>query len=626
MNKKEIYNFQSEVKQLLHLMIHSLYSNKEIFLRELISNASDALDKLRFKAISNPKLYENNSKLEINIEVDKKMKTICISDNGIGMTKDEIIKNLGTIAKSGTKEFLKSLDQKQSKNQQLIGQFGVGFYSSFIVSKKVIVKTKAAGNPSNQGVYWESDGQGEYFISNEVKDNRGTDVILYLKDQEKDFLEDTKIRLIIQKYSDHIAFPIKIKNIDKKNKNNISWDQINKAQTLWDQNPKKISEKEYIEFYKNLTNDYNDPLLWLHNKVESTQHQYISLIYIPKKSLFDLWNRDHKYGLKLYINRVLIMEEAEQFIPGYLRFIRGLIDSKDLPLNISREIIQNNPIVNSIRNSLTKKILKILKKLSENQPDKYQKFWKEFGLILKEGPAEDLANKDEILKLLRFSSTYNNNEIQNVSLENYIQRMNHNQKKIYYITADNYLSAKNSPHLEFFKKNNIEVLLLFDRIDEWLISYLPKFKDKELQSVTKNNISLESINQKEIEKNKISNNETENFIKKVKKILEKKVKDVKITNRLTETPVILTTDHDDMSTQMAKLLSTVGQSTKKILYNFEINFNHPLIQKINNIKNDSLFNEYISMLFEQALLIEQNSLDDINSFIKKVNKLLLNNN
>ncbi|QCI22916.1 molecular chaperone HtpG [Buchnera aphidicola] len=619
--KKEVYNFQSEVKQLLHLMIHSLYSNKEIFLRELISNASDAIDKLRFESISSPELYENNSDLKIQISINKAQKTLTISDNGIGMTKQDAIENLGTIAKSGTKSFLQSLEKKQNKKNELIGEFGVGFYSSFIVSEKVLVRTRFAGSQSNEGTLWESSGEGEYNITKIIKKTRGTEITLFLKKEEEEFLEIWRIKSIISKYSDHITVPIHIQNYDEKNKTYF-WEQTNKAKALWTLNKSSITENDYKDFYKHLTNDQNNPLVWSHNHVEGNQ-EYISLLYIPEKAAWDIWNRDNKHGLKLYVKRVYIMDNSQAFLPNYLRFIRGLVDSSDLPLNISREILQDNSITEKLRKALIKRSLNMLEKLAQDTSKKYQIFWNQFGLILKEGPAEDHENLDKIANLLRFASVKNNSSEQNMSLKEYISGMNEKQEKIYYITADSYASAKNSPHLELFKKNNIDVLLLSDRIDEWMMNYLTEFSGKKFQSISKEDASLNKITkEKKIKNNEVST-EIVDFLKKVKKILGNKVKDVRLTHRLTQTPCVLLSDSAEMTTQMAKLFSAAGQPVPELKYIFEINPEHILIKKISSINNENELNIWVKLLLDQALLAEKGNLENPHKFISRMNQLLL---
>ncbi|CAL4325537.1 molecular chaperone HtpG [Buchnera aphidicola] len=619
--KKEVYSFQSEVKQILHLMIHSLYSNKEIFLRELISNASDAIDKLRFQSISNTELYENDNNLKIQISINKSQKTIIISDNGIGMTRQDTIENLGTIAKSGTKSFLKSLEKKQNNiKNELIGEFGVGFYSSFIVSRKVSVRTRLAGSKSDQGVLWESSGEGEYNITTVMKKQKGTEITLFLKKEEEEFLELWRIQNIISKYSDHITVPIQIQKYDEKNKTYF-WEQINKATALWIQNKSSISEKEYQDFYKHLTNDQNNPIFWSHNHVEGI-NEYISLLFIPEKAAWDIWNRENKYGLKLYVKRVYIMDNAQEFLPNYLRFIRGLIDSNHLPLNVSREILQDNSITQNLKKALIKRSLKMLETLAKNDDKKYQQFWNQFGLVLKEGPAEDSKNLNTIIKLLRFTSIQNNTSEQTLSLEKYISNMHPNQEKIYYITADSYTSAKNSPHLELFNKKNIDVLLLSDRIDEWMMNYITEFEGKKIQSISKDDESLNKLI-KEKEKKQETSVEITEFLKKAKTTLGEKVKSIRLTHRLTDTPCIVLSDSNEMSTQMAKLFTAAGQAVPELKYIFEINPNHDLIKKICKINETKKFDEWINFLLDQALFAEKGSLENPHQFISRINKLIL---
>lgn len=619
--KKEIYSFQSEVKQLLHLMIHSLYSNKEIFLRELISNASDAIDKLRFQSISDPKLYENDNDVKIQISINKSQKTLIINDNGIGMTREDIIENLGTIAKSGTKSFIKSLEnEKDNVKNELIGEFGVGFYSSFIVSEKVSVRTRFAGNKSDQGVLWESTGEGEYNVTTVKKKTRGTEITLFLKKEEYEFLELWRIQNIINKYSDHITVPVQIQKYDEKNKIYF-WEQINKAKALWTQKKSSISEKEYQEFYKHITNEQNNPIFWSHNHVEGI-NEYISLLFIPEKAPWDIWNRDNKHGLKLYVKRVYIMDNSQAFLPNYLRFIRGLIDSNNLPLNVSREILQDNSITQNLKKALIKRSLKMLETLSKKDDKKYQIFWNQFGLVLKEGPAEDSENINLIASLLRFTSMKNNTPEQTISLQKYISNMHPEQEKIYYITADSYTAAKNSPHLELFNKKNIDVLLLSDRIDEWMMNYLVEFEGKKFQSISKEDLSLKNLT-KEKENNKETSIEMNEFLKKVKNILGDRIKLVRLTNRLTETPCIVLSDSNEMSTQMAKLFSAAGQEVPELKYIFEINPNHKLIKKICKIQENEKFNEWIELLLEEALFAEKGSLENPHKFIARINQLIL---
>ena len=621
---QETRGFQSEVKQLLQLMIHSLYSNKEIFLRELISNASDAADKLRFKALSNPALYEGDGDLRVRVSFDTDKGTITISDNGIGMTREQVIDHLGTIAKSGTKEFLTALGQDQAKNSQLIGQFGVGFYSAFIVADKVTVKTRAAGEEADKAVLWESAGEGEYSVADIEKKSRGTDVILYLREDEKEFLNEWRLREIIGKYSDHIGLPVEMltKEYDDEGKEcGEKWEKINKSDALWTRSKNDVSDEEYKEFYKHLSHDFADPVTWAHNKVEGNQ-AYTSLLYVPAKAPWDLFNREHKHGLKLYVQRVFIMDDAEQFMPNYLRFMRGLIDSNDLPLNVSREILQDNKITAALRKALTKRSLQMLEKLAKDDAEKYLQFWKEFGLVLKEGPAEDFANKETVAKLLRFASTHHDSSEQTVSLEDYISRMKEGQKSIYYITADSYVAAKNSPHLELFNKKGIEVLLLSDRIDEWMLSYLTEFDSKPLQSITKADLDLGDLADKESETQKQRDEAFGSFIERVKNLLGERVKTVRLTHNLTDTPAVVSTDNDQMTTQMAKLFAAAGQSVPEVKYTFELNPEHHLVKKVADIADETEFADWVELLLEQAMLAERGSLENSAVFIKRINKLL----
>ncbi|MBC3379268.1 molecular chaperone HtpG [Serratia fonticola] len=619
MKGQETRGFQSEVKQLLHLMIHSLYSNKEIFLRELISNASDAADKLRFRALSKPELYEGDGELRVRLSFDKEKRTLTIADNGIGMSREEVIENLGTIAKSGTKAFLESIGSDQAKDSQLIGQFGVGFYSAFIVADKVTVRTRAAGAAEDQGVYWESAGEGDYTIADISKADRGSEITLHLREGEDEYLDGWRLRSVIGKYSDHIALPVEIETKNEED-GTVTWEKINKAQALWTRSKADVTEEEYKEFYKHIAHDFTDPLSWSHNRVEGKQ-EYTSLLYIPAQAPWDMWNRDHKHGLKLYVQRVFIMDDAEQFMPNYLRFVRGLIDSNDLPLNVSREILQDSRVTQNLRGALTKRVLQMLEKLAKDDAEAYQKFWQQFGMVLKEGPAEDGGNKEAIAKLLRFASTHNDSSAQTVSLEEYVGRMTEGQDKIYYITADSYAAAKSSPHLELFRKKGIEVLLLSDRIDEWMMSYLTEFDGKVFQSVSKADEALdkladETAEQKEAEK------QLEPFIERVKTLLGERVKDVRLTHRLTDTPAIVTTDADEMSTQMAKLFAAAGQAAPEVKYIFELNPEHALVKRASDVGDNEQFAEWIDLLLDQALLAERGTLEDPNQFIRRMNKLL----
>ncbi|MBF0692984.1 molecular chaperone HtpG [Providencia alcalifaciens] len=621
MKGQETRGFQSEVKQLLQLMIHSLYSNKEIFLRELISNASDAADKLRFRALSKPELYENDGELRVRISADKDKGTLTISDNGIGMSREEVIENLGTIAKSGTKSFLESLGSDQVKDSQMIGQFGVGFYSAFIVADKVTVRSRAAGADASEGVFWESAGEGEYTIADIEKADRGTEITLHLRDDEKEFLDNWRLRSVISKYSDHIALPVEIEEKNEED-GTVTWEKINQAKALWTRSKSDISDEEYIEFYKHISHDYADPLTWAHNRVEGKQ-EYTSLLYIPSQAPFDLWNRDQRHGLKLYVQRVFIMDDAEQFMPNYLRFVRGVLDSNDLPLNVSREILQDSALTRNLRSALTKRVLQTLEKLAKNDAEKYQTFWQQFGLVMKEGPAEDMGNGEAIAKLLRFATTHNDSNVQNISLEDYVSRMVEGQDKIYYITADSYAAAKSSPHLELFRKKGIEVLLLSDRIDEWMMNYLSEFDGKQFQSVSKADESLDKLADENKAEQEEAEKQLEPFVERVKTFLGDRVKEVKLTHRLTDTPAIVTTDADEMSTQMAKLFAAAGQAAPEVKYNFELNPNHPLVKKAAEVEQESVFADWVDVLLDQALLAERGTLEDPNLFIKKINELLL---
>nr|SAY41843.1 Chaperone protein HtpG [Serratia marcescens] len=619
MKGQETRGFQSEVKQLLHLMIHSLYSNKEIFLRELISNASDAADKLRFRALSAPELYAGDGELRVRLSFDKEQRTLTIADNGIGMRREEVIENLGTIAKSGTKAFLESIGSDQAKDSQLIGQFGVGFYSAFIVADKVTVRTRAAGAADDEGVFWESAGEGDYTIADITKETRGTEITLHLREGEDEYLDAWRLRSVIGKYSDHIALPVEIESKNEED-DTVTWEKINKAQALWTRSKADVTDEEYKEFYKHIAHDFTDPLSWSHNRVEGKQ-EYTSLLYIPAQAPWDMWNRDHKHGLKLYVQRVFIMDDAEQFMPNYLRFVRGLIDSNDLPLNVSREILQDSRVTQNLRGALTKRVLQMLDKLAKDDAEGYQKFWQQFGLVLKEGPAEDNGNQEAIAKLLRFASTHGDSSAQTVSLEEYVGRMAEGQEKIYYITADSYAAAKSSPHLELFRKKGIEVLLLSDRIDEWMMSYLTEFDGKPFQSVSKADETLDKLAD-ETEEQKAAEKQLEPFIERVKTLLGERVKDVRLTHRLTDTPAIVVTDADEMSTQMAKLFAAAGQQAPEVKYIFELNPAHALVKRAFDVGDNEHFAEWIDLLLDQALLAERGTLEDPNLFIRRMNKLL----
>ncbi|TRY32649.1 molecular chaperone HtpG [Aliiglaciecola sp. M165] len=630
---QETHGFQTEVKQLLQLMIHSLYSNKEIFLRELVSNAADAADKLRFKALSDSSLFENDGDLAVKLSADKEAKTITISDNGIGMSKEDVIEHLGTIAKSGTKEFFSNLSGDQAKDSQLIGQFGVGFYSAFIVADKVTVRSRKAGDSADKGVEWESAGEGEFTTKDIEKAERGTEIVLHLREDEKEFADDWRLRSIITKYSEHIGIPVKmwkdeVPESDGPDGEKIAaqpgeWEAVNKATALWTRDKSEISAEEYNEFYKHVSHDFTDPLLHAHNKVEG-KTEYTSLLYIPSKAPFDLWNREQSHGLKLYVQRVFIMDDAEQFMPVYLRFVKGLLDSNDLPLNVSREILQDNKITQAIRQGCTKRVLQMLERLAKNDADKYQLFWKEFGNVLKEGPAEDFANKDKVAGLLRFASTENDSDAQTVSLEDYIGRMKEGQDKIYFITADSYQAAKSSPHLEIFRKKGIEVLLMSDRIDEWLMSHLSEFQEKQFQSIARGALDLGDLEDEESKKEQEqAEKEVEGLLERVKTALGDKVVDVKFTHRLTDSPACIVTDESGMSTQMIKLMQSAGQPVPEAKYHFEMNPEHQLVKMLADVQDEAQFSQWVGVLYDQAALSEQGSLKDPASFVQNLNKLLM---
>ncbi len=620
---KETLSFQTEVKQLLHLMIHSLYSNKEIFLRELISNASDACDKLRFEALSDDALYEDDSELQILVDFDKKARTITITDNGIGMNRQEVMENIGTIARSGTRNFLQSLTGDQAKDAHLIGQFGVGFYSCFIVADKVTLESRRAGLGAEHGVRWTSSGEGEYEIETIERKPRGTSITLHLREGEDEFLEAYRLRSIISKYSDHISLPILMYKLDDKGEKTKETETVNKASALWIRPKSEISEEEYKEFYKHVAHDFEEPLSWLHNKVEGTQ-SYTTLFYLPKHAPFDLFDRDKRHGIKLYVKRVFIMDDAEQLMPSYLRFVRGVVDSDDLPLNISREILQRNKQIDTIRNASVKKILAHLEKMAKDEPEKYADFWKEFGQVLKEGPAEDFANREKIAKLLRFASTHNDSDIQNVSLDDYIGRMVKGQEKIYYITAESYAAAKNSPHLELFRKKGIEVLLMFDRVDEWMMSYLTEYDGKTLVSVAKGELDLGELEDKE-EKKKLKEAEKscKKLIKRMQDCLGDKVKEVRVSHRLTDSPSCLVVEQHDMAVSMQKLLKQAGHTLPQVKPILEINPQHPLVKRLDDESSEQRFTDWTHILFDQAMLSEGGQLEDPGAFVRRMNELLL---
>lgn len=629
----EKHGFQTEVKQLLHLMIHSLYSNKDIFLRELISNASDAADKLRFKALENNALFDNDAELRVRISINKDARSITISDNGIGMSRDDVMSHLGTIAKSGTKEFFSQLSGDQSKDSQMIGQFGVGFYSAFIVADQVTVRTRAAGLGKDEGVEWQSAGDGEFTIAPISKEGRGTEITLHLREGEDEFLDNWKLREIVTTYSDHLSIPVQMWKDEQPEQDGPDgekiaaqpgeWETVNAGKALWLREKADISKEEYQEFYKSVAHDFDDPLLWSHNKVEG-KHEYTSLLFIPKRAPWDLWNRENQKGIKLYVQRVFIMDDAEQFMPTYLRFVRGLIDSNDLPLNVSREILQDNKVTRAMRSASTKKVLQSLVKLAKDDVEAYNSFWDNFGNVLKEGPAEDQANIERICELLRFTSSHEDSAEQRVSLDAYIERMKEGQEAIYYIVADSYEAAKNNPALEIFRKKGVEVLLLSDRIDEWLMSHLTEYKEKKFQSVTRGDLDLGDLDdeQDKAEHEKLEK-DFEGTVQRFEKTLGDKVKKVRITHRLTDSPACIVTDDNDMSTQMAKLMEAAGQKVPETKYIFELNPEHPLVQRVADEQDEERFGEWAELLLEQATLAERGSLKDPSTFVRRLNKLML---
>ena len=617
MSQKQTHAFQTEVSQLLHLMVHSLYSNKEIFLRELVSNASDAIDKLKFESLSNESLIEGKQEPSIHIDIDKDAGTITIKDNGIGMTQDEVMENIGTIANSGTRKYLESLDKSQTQDSNLIGQFGVGFYSSFIVSNTVTLLSRKAGDDKANGTKWVSKGKGEYSIEAVELDDYGTTVVLDVKKAENEFVNDYRIRGIVSKYSDHITIPIMMLKSSEEDKDVIEYETINKATAFWMQDKKELSQSDYDEFYKSLTYDFEGPLTQIHNRVEG-KLEYSSLLFIPKKAPFDMWEPKRKGGVKLYAKRVFIMEGNEELLPQYLRFVKGVIDTADLSLNVSREILQGSKVVDTIKKASVKRILSVLDKMSKNKPEDYSVFWKEFGMVIKEGVVEDFANKDKISNLLRFASTSNDTEEQTVSLKDYVGRMNKDQKNIYYVTADNYAAAKGSPHLEIFKEKNIEVLLLSDRVDEWLVANFGEFEEMSLKSIAKGD--LEDLDSKEDKKKKEKTvKDYEKVITKVQKILESQVKEVKVSSRLSESPSCLVADENEMGGNMERIMKSLGQDvpdTKPIL---EINPDHPLVKKLKT-KVDK---DIVKVLFDQAVLSEGGQIKEPAEFVKRMNKLML---
>jgi molecular chaperone HtpG len=622
-SQKETLGFQTEVKQLLNLMIHSLYSNKEIFLRELISNASDAEDKLRFAALKDDSLLEGDPELKIRLDFDAEKNTVTLSDNGIGMNRDDVIQNLGTIAKSGTAEFLKQLSGDEKKDSKLIGQFGVGFYSSFIVADSVEVFTRRAGTPVEEGVHWQSAGDGQFTIENVDLNERGTQIVLHLKDDAKEFADGFRLRNLVKKYSDHISFPVVMKSESEEEGEKGEYETVNDATALWTLSRSEIKDEEYKEFYKHIAHDFEDPLTWSHNKVEG-KLDYTSLLYVPGRAPFDLYNREAPRGLKLYVQRVFIMDDAEQFLPLYLRFTKGVIDSNDLSLNVSREILQNDSTVESIRTAVTKRVLDMLSKLSKKEPDQYQKFWNEFGTVLKEGPAEDFSNREKIGGLLRFASTHTGEQAQTVSLDEYIGRMKEGQSKIYYITADNFMAAKSSPHLEVFRKKGIEVLILSDRIDEWMMGYLNEYDGKQFQDVARGDLDLGEVETEEDKKHKEeAAEEHKNLLERIKTALDDRVQEVRVTNRLTDSPACLVVGDFDMGAQMKKIMEAAGQKVPDSKPIFEINVDHPLVQRLENEQGEDRFKELSAVLLDQATLASGEQLQDPGAYVSRLNRLLL---
>lgn len=626
---KETLGFQTEAKQLLHLMIHSLYSNKEIFLRELISNASDAADKLRFAALADDSLYEDDAELNIKVDFDSKKHTVTITDNGIGMNREDVINNLGTIAKSGTAEFLKQLSGDQQKDSKLIGQFGVGFYSSFIVADKVEVFSRKAGDSADQGVHWESSGEAEFTIENVERQERGTRIVLYLKKEEQEFADGWRLRSIVKKYADHISLPVLMlketgpaeEGEDKPEA--PEYEAVNTAKALWTRPRNDIKDEEYQEFYKHVSHDFQDPLDWSHNKVEG-KLEYTSLLYLPSSAPYDLWHRDGARGLKLYVQRVFIMDEAEQFLPLYLRFVKGVVDSNDISLNVSREILQQDPVVDSMKSGLTKRVLDMLAKLKKKDPEKYQGFWQEFGQVLKEGPSEDSSNREKIAKLMLFASTHNEDASQNVGLEDYVSRMQEKQDKIFYIASENYNTAKNSPHLEVFRRKGIEVLLLTDKVDEWMVSHLREFDGKSFQDIARGDLDLGELDtEEEKQQQQEKDEQVKPLLERIQSSLGERVSEVKTSHRLSDSPACLSINEQDMGAQMRKLMEAAGQAVPESKPVFEINPDHPLINRLDQEQDEERFNDLAEVLFDQANLAEGNQLEDPGAYIRRMNKLLL---
>ena len=628
--QKETLDFQAEVSQVLNLVIRSLYSNKEIFLRELISNASDAAEKLRFEALSNDGLYEGDTDLRIRVAVNPDAGTVSIMDNGIGMSRQEVSETIGTIASSGTRKFIEKMSGDKAKDSQLIGQFGVGFYSAFIVADKVTLTTRRAGMQANEGVRWESSGEGTYTLENVERAERGTEIVLHLREDEKEFLDARRLRGIISKFSDHVAIPVEMLKPaepaaegEEEKAQEEQWEQVNRGTALWMRNKSDITDEEYHEFYKNTCHDFQDPLTWVHNRVEGT-NEYTSLLFIPSRAPFDMWEREQKHGVKLFARRVFIMDEADKLMPHYMRFVKGVVDSDDLPLNVSRELLQHNKKIDSIRSANVKRVLGLLEKLAKDDAEKYQSFWNEFGNVLKEGPAEDHGNREKIGGLLRFASTRSEGDAQTVSLDQYIERMAEKQEKIYYITADTLSAARNSPHLEVFKKKDIEVLLLADRVDEWLVSHFTDYKGKHLQSVAKGELDLGELEDKE-DKEKVekATEEHKHLIERVKTALGEAVKEVRVSSRLTESPACLVVDHYDMSQNLARVLKQMGQDAPMPTPIIEINLDHPLLQRMDGEADEDKFGELARLVFDQALLAEGGQLEDPAGFVHRLNRLML---
>jgi molecular chaperone HtpG len=625
--QKETLAFQAEVSQVLNLVIRSLYSNKEIFLRELISNASDAAEKLRFESLTDEALLEDDAELRIRVTADKEQGTVTISDNGIGMSRQEVTETIGSIASSGTRKFFESMSGDQAKDSELIGQFGVGFYSAFIVADKVTIMTRRAGLGEEHGVRWESEGEGSYSIENIDKPGRGSDIILHLREEEKEFLENYRLRSIISKFSDHITIPVEMEKEyygeDEEKPETPEFERVNKGTALWMRNRSDISEEEYHEFYKHVSHDFEEPLTYVHNRVEGT-NEYTSLLFIPKQAPFDLWDRDQKHGVKLFVRRVFIMDEAEKLMPRYLRFIKGVVDADDLPLNVSREILQHNRKIDTIRQANVKRILGALEKMAENDQENYQKFWDQFGKVLKEGPAEDFGNKERIAGLLRFASTHNEKDEQTVSLADYVGRMQEGQEKIFFITADSAAAARFSPHLEVLKKKGIEVLLLSDRVDEWLVTSLTEFDGKTLQSVAKGELDLGEIEDKEEKESSEEASEAhKDLLQKMQETLGETVKEVRVSHRLTDSPACLVVEEHDMSANLARVLKSVGQDAPQTKPIMEINITHPLLQRLESEDDSERFNDLTQVLFDQAQLAEGGQLEDPAAFVRRLNGLML---